>query len=248
MWTWHWWVRVDHGAVQPRPCRISLATSLALSPHSQYGHTMSQREQQKAASRKAIVTSAAELIRQRGPGGTSVQAAMVGAGLTVGAFYAHFDDKTALMDEAFATAMAESLGMMADAAAERSGAEGVRAVLDRYLSHEHRDHPSHGCPLPATLGEGVVHQGEIPAAAVAVGVEAMRDRLVRLGCPRQDALALVALMISGQLLARSLRGTPLSDEVLDACREAGGRIADIRATDGLAADDPSGHRSGGVSW
>lgn len=110
--------------------------------------------------------------------------------------------------------MAESLSTVDGAAAARTGAEAARAVLDRYLSHEHRDDPGHRCPLPATLGEGVLHQDEVPATAVAVGVEAMRDRLARLGCPQQDALALVALMISGQLLARTLRGTALSDEVL----------------------------------
>lgn len=186
---------------------------------------MSQRERQKAASRQTIVDSAADLIRRRGPGGTSVQAAMAGAGLTVGAFYAHFEDKTALLNEAFAAAMTEGLGMVDGAAAGGTGTAAVRAVLDRYLSQEHRDDPARGCPLPSVLGERAVQQDVAPAEEIVVGVEAMRDRLAQLGCPRQDALALVALMVGGQVLARALRKTPLSDDVLHACREAGGRIA-----------------------
>jgi TetR/AcrR family transcriptional regulator, transcriptional repressor for nem operon len=186
---------------------------------------MSQRERQKAASRQAIVESAAGLIRQRGPGGTSVQAAMAGAGLTVGAFYAHFEDKTALLDEAFAAAMEQGLGMVDGAAAGCAGADAIGAVLDRYLSQEHRDDPTRGCPLPSVLGEHAVQQDAAPPGAIIVGVEAMQDRLAQLGCPRQDALALVALMVGGQVLARALRGTALSDDVLHACREAGGRIA-----------------------
>jgi TetR/AcrR family transcriptional repressor of nem operon len=188
---------------------------------------MSQREQQKTNSRQAIVASAAGLIRQRGIGGTSVQAAMAGAGLTVGAFYAHFEDKAALLNEAFTVAMGDALGLVSDASEGLTGADAMRAVLARYLSEEHRDTPAGGCPLPAALGEGAVLDPQTSAEVVTAGLEEMRALVMRIsGRSETEALALVALMVGGQILARALRGLPVSSEVLAACRDAGERLLD----------------------
>lgn len=192
---------------------------------------MNQRERQKADSKRAIVASAAQLIRERGSGGTSVQAAMAGAGLTVGAFYAHFTDKSALLDDAFAVAMQSALALIDEASSSSDGTRPVQAALAQYLSQQHRDDPRHGCPLPAALGEGAAGSAATSPAVVAAGVTAMRDRLARLsGQTEQDTLALVALMVGGQIMARALRDHPLSEQILTACQTAGERLTDTTST------------------
>ena len=61
-----------------------------------------------------------------------------------------------------------------------------------------------------------------------VGALDRRILLARLDCrrrsPRHLALGLLALMVGGLGLARALRGSALSDEVIKACR-AFGRLA-----------------------
>lgn len=194
---------------------------------------MSQRERQKAASRTAIVAAAAASLRERGDAGTSVQAAMTGAGLTVGAFYAHFSSKSALLREAFEVAMDDGLELARGAAREAAGAEAgdgtgaeaLQAVLDRYLSLEHRDSPALGCPLPAVLGESAVGEPSDQTDAWVAGVERMCAVLVEVGgCSRAEALAQIALMVGGQVLARALRALPISEEVLSSGRQVGGRL------------------------
>lgn len=184
---------------------------------------MSQRESQKAASHDAIVRSAAALVRQAGVEGTSVPASMRGAGLTQGAFYAHFASKDDLLDEAFALAMSDVGVLITDAAEGLSGPEAVVAIADRYLSEEHRDHPEIGCPLPGMLGEAATNRGDNIDARLVAGSTTMRERLgvAADGEIAADALlASVVLMIGGQVVARALRDTALSDEVLRACRTA----------------------------
>lgn len=186
---------------------------------------MKKRERQKTASREAIVASAAGLLRRGGFGGTSVQAAMAGAGLTVGGFYAHFSDKSALCDEAFFIAMGGALDLVTHAATGRNGTDAVNAILGAYLSEVHRDHPEMGCPLPATSGEAAVRPGT-SSAVIAEGVSAMTGRVEELtGTTPAEAVSLVALMIGGQILARAVSSEPDSDEILAACRTVGARLA-----------------------
>ena len=61
---------------------------------------MIARTDQKQETRRRIVESAAKAIRERGVEAPSVGEVMAGAGLTVGGFYAHFENKDALMIEA----------------------------------------------------------------------------------------------------------------------------------------------------
>ncbi len=181
---------------------------------------MSQRKKQKDASRDAILTSAAALLRERGLEGTSVQDATAGAGLTVGTFYAHFTDKQDLLTQAVEVALRQVGGMLDHAAAGRTGIDAVHAITDVYLSELHRDHVRMGCPLPAVLGEAAAVQkskGTLPQQLVQF-LEA-RVHAAGAGTVQQDeALALVVLLVGGQIIARATRGTPLSSNVLNACR------------------------------
>jgi TetR/AcrR family transcriptional repressor of nem operon len=190
---------------------------------------MTAKEEQKERSHATILESAARLLRERGISGARVADVMKGAGLTVGGFYAHFGSKEALVDEVLRRAATEIRGRLFARLDEKPPADRAEVVLKRYLSPAHRDDVEQGCPLPAVVGEvgttaaehrdALAEQVDAFASELAVHLPASRS------IPRRYvALGLVALMYGGLSLARALRGTELSDEVLKACR-ALGRIA-----------------------
>jgi TetR/AcrR family transcriptional repressor of nem operon len=179
---------------------------------------MPQRAQQKSDSRAAIVQSAADLVRVAGAEGTSVQGAMKGAGLTVGAFYAHFADKAELIDAAYRAAIDQMTTRVRSITPNPVDTAPLLPVVTAYLSEQHRDHPTHGCPLPAILGEASHHGSPLSPATLADGFTEMRDAFMSVdpNLDRDQADALLALLIGSQIVARALKGSPLSDEVLSA--------------------------------
>jgi TetR/AcrR family transcriptional repressor of nem operon len=191
---------------------------------------MSAKVEQKERSHETILESAARLVRERGISGARVADVMKGAGLTVGGFYAHFGSKEDLVDEALRRTGAELRERLFSRLDEKPEADRVEVVLKRYLSSAHRDAQSLGCPLPAVVGEIGTTAGE-HRAALEEQVEALASKLEdhlkkqRGGGARSLALGLVALMVGGLSLARALRGTALSDEVIRACRALGAAAA-----------------------
>lgn len=192
---------------------------------------MSAKSEQKEQSHQTILESAARLVRERGIGGARVADVMAGAKLTVGGFYAHFGSKAELVDEALrrtGAKLRESLFAKLD---EKPAADRALVVLKRYLSSAHRDLHTEGCPLPAVAGEIAVSapehrevlRGEVEALAAGIAKQLESDGAAS---RRQLALGLVALMYGGLTLARALRGTELSDELLRAARAIGARALD----------------------
>lgn len=187
---------------------------------------MTAKREQKELTHQTILESAAHLVRERGIIGARVADVMAGAQLTVGGFYAHFASKTELIDEALrqtGARLRESLFARLD---DKPADDRAIVILKRYLSAAHRDLQTEGCLLPAVVGEIATvspeHrealQGEVEALS-----EGIADHLpTEVPMPRRHlALALVALMYGGLGLARALRGTGLSDEMLRACRALG---------------------------
>ncbi|MDB4969767.1 MAG: tetR [Myxococcales bacterium] len=197
---------------------------------SYYDHTMTSKREQKELTHQTILESAARLVRERGIAGARVADVMGRARLTVGGFYAHFGSKAELIDEALRRTGAKLRDTLFARLDEKPAADRALVILKRYLSPAHRDLQTEGCPLPAVVGEiattapehGAVLRGEVEALAAGIGTH------LPAGTPlqrRQLALALVALMYGGLGLARALRGTQLSDEVLKACRALGALAA-----------------------
>jgi TetR/AcrR family transcriptional repressor of nem operon len=141
----------------------------------------------------------------------------------VGGFYAHFASKEELVDETLRRTSAELRRRLFAGIEDKPAADRVEVVLKRYLSAAHRDTQSMGCPFPAVVGE-VGAGGPAHRAVLAEQVGAMIAGLERnlpasrAAARRLLALGLVALMVGGLSLARALKGTELSDEVLRACR------------------------------
>jgi TetR/AcrR family transcriptional repressor of nem operon len=191
---------------------------------------MTTKAEQKQHTNETILQSAARLLREKGISGARVADVMKGAGLTVGGFYAHFASKEALIDTTIrrtAREMRARLFARLDAKPEPDRAE---VVLKRYLSAAHRDDLVGGCPFPAVVGEVATTANEHAEVlgeeldAFATDLEAYlpaTDKLSR----RHLALATLALMYGGLSLARAVRGTALSDEIIRACRGFGRLVA-----------------------
>jgi TetR/AcrR family transcriptional regulator, transcriptional repressor for nem operon len=179
----------------------------------------------KEASRSRILISAGRFLRRRGIARSSVQDIMRASRLTVGAFYAHFDSK----DDLLLTAIREGGGEMwrreLEASRDLPPAARREALVDAYLSCQHRDHPDGGCMLPAAVAE-IAFAKPAYRKALANAVEGLGRGVDALCEPgRADevsgqALAIIALMYGGLSLARGLGRTRLSDDLLAACRRA----------------------------
>jgi TetR/AcrR family transcriptional repressor of nem operon len=193
---------------------------------------MNAKAERKERSHETILDSAARLLRERGISGARVADVMHGAGLTVGGFYAHFASKEALIDEALRRTGSELRQRLFRDLDDKPVADRALVVLKRYLSPAHRDGSDDGCPLPAVVGEVGTTAGQ-HRDVLAEQVEAMSAGLeAQLGAcapppaltHRHMALALVALMYGGLSLARALKGTDLSDELIKACRALGATV------------------------
>jgi TetR/AcrR family transcriptional repressor of nem operon len=187
---------------------------------------MSTKVEQKERTHSAIIASACRLLREKGIGGARVADVMSGAGLTVGGFYAHFPSKEALVEEAIRRTAEFMRGKLFDRIEEKPLPVRAEVVLKRYLSAAHRDDPANGCPMPAIVGEvstSTPEHRDVLAEQISAFAEELTKHLTKgdASSKRATALGMIALMYGGISLARALKGTDLSDEILRACRAFG---------------------------
>lgn len=176
--------------------------------------------EQAAENRERVVREASRLFRERGFDGIGVADLMKQAGLTHGAFYGQFGSKDALMAEACARALTESLRYWEKRIAA-AGKDGLATVVAKYLSPAHRDHPGSGCAFAALGAEAARHTPAV-RQAMGAGLMPLVDELARLlpeqpgSDRRQQALAAFAGMVGALVLARAVDDAALSDEILRA--------------------------------
>lgn len=165
-----------------------------------------------AAKHERILKEASRLFRERGFEDVTVGEVMRAAGLTHGAFYAHFGSKQELQEAAVA------YGQRLTASRTRSyGAtkKGRKAYADRYLSHWHRDNPGDGCTM-AALAQEVARSTPELKAAFERGLE---EILSATGGDRKEAIFQTASLLGGVVLARAVPDARFSDEILESVRE-----------------------------
>src|SRR4029079_3770508 len=103
-------------------------------------------KEHKHETRRRIIESAGRRLKRDGIDGSGVATLMKDAGLTNGAFYAHFDSKEDLV----ATAVSDQLREQRERiGAVAPGRAGVEQIVRAYLSPDHRDNPEEGCPSAA---------------------------------------------------------------------------------------------------
>lgn len=172
----------------------------------------------KEASHERIVSVAARAIRRSGYDGTGVADIMKEAGLTHGAFYAHFESREAMLAEATNRACAESAAAVADIVSSVPPEQALESMIRGYLSPEHVAQIESGCPL-AALGSETPRQASEVRRATTRHVKAMVDMIARQsadwGQPEahQRALLTVASIVGTLILARAVDEPALSDNL-----------------------------------
>jgi TetR/AcrR family transcriptional repressor of nem operon len=174
-------------------------------------------KEHKQATRQRILDTAGHRFKTDGIDGSGVATLMADAGLTNGAFYAHFSSK----DDLVANVVADQLGSQARSFSARApGRAGLEEFLREYLSPRHRDNPGAGCPSAALLDE----IGRCTAATKDAYTEGARSIVneiaVRLAPedPRSahgKALGLYSMAVGTLQLSRALSDRKFADEVLE---------------------------------
>jgi TetR/AcrR family transcriptional repressor of nem operon len=167
--------------------------------------------EETAAKHDRIVREASRLFRERGFENVTVGEVMKAAGLTHGAFYAHFASKEELQTAAVAygQALSASRALRSDAKRQKASYE------DRYLSRSHRDNPGEGCTM-AALAQEVARSSPELKTAFERGFE---EILAAKGGNRKEAIFQSAALIGGIVLARAVQDPRLSDEILKSVRQ-----------------------------
>ncbi len=173
---------------------------------------MPQNPARKARTRAEILDHAARLFRLRGHAGTNIDDIMLAAGLTRGAFYAHFASK----DDLFAEAIRTGQGLLG----RLRGGEPA-AVLKAYLDKTNLAATAQGCTLAALPGD-VARASLAARLAYANVVYATIAELAR-GKPRKldaDATVAAILAVGAVTLARAAGDTRLGDWLLRCAQRA----------------------------
>ncbi len=174
-------------------------------------------KEHKQATRQRIIETAGRRLKRDGIDGSGVATLMKDAGLTNGAFYAHFESKEDLV----ATVVSEQLrGQREWLAAFPPGRDGVERIVRTYLSPEHRDNPEEGCPSAALLdeiGRCTDPTKESYTGSVLAVVDDIAARLAPQDPPsaRVKTLGIYALMVGTLQLARAVTDRQLSDDILE---------------------------------
>jgi TetR/AcrR family transcriptional regulator, transcriptional repressor for nem operon len=175
------------------------------------------RKEHKQATRRRIIETAGRRFKRDGIDGSGIATLMADAGLTNGAFYAHFASKQDLV----ATAVADQLrAQRASLSAQTPDRAGLEQYVRAYLSVEHRDNPDDGCPSAALLDE----IGRCPDATkqaytdgMLVVIDDIAARLAPQDPPsaRVKTLSVFAMMVGTLQLSRALADPQLADEILE---------------------------------
>ena len=170
-----------------------------------------------------ILDAAARLFRKQGYAATGVDEVMESAGMTAGGFYSHFRSKRRLLVEALDRAFDDSGSRVRAALERREGAKWPMSFANFYLSSRHRDSVERGCPMPALAAD----VARVDPRARDVFEKHLRRRLAAVGAglgassdDNSKAIATVALCLGGLMLARAVKDTTFSDQILESCRTA----------------------------
>jgi TetR/AcrR family transcriptional regulator, transcriptional repressor for nem operon len=169
-------------------------------------------KEHKQATRRRIIETAGRRLKRDGIDGSGIATLMADAGLTNGAFYAHFHSKEDLV----ANMLAEQLREQRESFSRMP----VEQIVRAYLSIEHRDDAEDGCPSAALLDE-IGRSADATKRVYTDGLLGVIDDIAGRLAPddprsaRVKTLSVFALMVGTIEVSRALADRQLADEVLE---------------------------------
>jgi TetR/AcrR family transcriptional repressor of nem operon len=173
-------------------------------------------KEHKEATRQRIVKTAGRRLKKDGLDGSGVSALMADAGLTNGAFYAHFESKDDLVAATIADQLQGQQVLLRQLVDEP---DGFTRFVQAYLSPGHRDDAEGGCPSGALLDE-LARSSPVIRRAYSAGILGVADELAALMAPgappagRRKALGCIAILVGSLQLARAIDDPQESETVL----------------------------------
>ncbi len=184
---------------------------------------MAHRAGQKEESRARILASAGRGFRSRGYDALGVDGLAKEAGVTHGAFYAHFKSKAAAFRETVTVGMRD---LRFGIERLRDGGPGWRQrFVEFYLGDRRTCDLSESCALQSLTGEvaraadDVREAYEVELRSV---IEAISEGMVAgsQADRRADATALLALLAGGVSMARAVKDVSMAEDIAAAIRRA----------------------------
>jgi TetR/AcrR family transcriptional regulator, transcriptional repressor for nem operon len=152
---------------------------------------------------KAIVEASSILLREKGFTETSVGAVMKAVGLTHGGFYAHFDDKTAMLVAAMQEALVQSpknFKCLSDLATSKND---VGLIAKHYLADGRVNDVATGCPAAALVSE-LPRQPSAVQDAFHHGAVATVEAIAEAPGLSRDGWAAFSMLVGGLTLMRAI--------------------------------------------
>ena len=182
--------------------------------------TLTKKEQ----THQRMLDAASASFRANGYAGIGVDGIAKAAGVTSGAFYAHFGSKGGAFDAALKAGLDEVMAAIPQFRAEH-GKGWLEAFADYYLSKAHRDDLSGGCAMTALSLEVVRANGQVHAAyedGMATIAGLVAEGLAGGTSDERSARAWVMLstLIGGLTTARAVESNALADKIAASVKDA----------------------------
>ena len=182
---------------------------------------MPYSKEHKAETRQKILDSAISLFSTKGFDQVSIDDLMNHAGLTRGAFYAHFKNKQTIYSKAIIAGAKKSRIMITNPA-EINDNEWTKDLLFGYLSEEHINQEISPCPLAFLVTDIANNEKEVKATYTRMYKhlnKAIQTQLKNKSKQAEkDILATTAMMIGAVAIGRALTDTSTTKKLLDSCR------------------------------
>ena len=185
--------------------------------------------QHKKESRLRILESAARCFLHQGYERTGIDEVMRGAGMTRGAFYAHFKSKSELYAKAM-THAATYGRFMEYQRSGKNGSEWLRGMLKGYLNQEHFDGDKTPCPMAFLVTDVASRDLEVRKTYTRIYKrmnQIIGHHATESSMQDTDSMfAVTAMMIGGVALGRAVDDTDLAKRILASCRQAAVQLLD----------------------
>lgn len=178
----------------------------------------------KDETRQKMTEAVSRGFRKHGYAGIGVDKLAKGAGVTSGAFYAHFGSKSSAFDVALTLGLDEVIEGVPKFQREH-GLDWLRAFVDYYLGKPHREDLECGCAM-ASLTPEVIRAEDDIRATFEKKMSVVADLIAR-GLDDADAhhararaWATLGILIGGLNIARAMKSDAAVNEVVKAIKVA----------------------------